>query len=136
MAEKMTSTRPYLLRAFHEWIVDNDLTPYIVIDAESPTVNVPRQYVEEGKIVLNISPLATESLIMTNHRIEFEASFGGVVEKISAPIRTVLAIYTRENGRGMIFSEEEPEDEPPPTDEPGDEGGVGTAGKPKLRVVK
>ena len=136
MAEEMTSTRPYLLRAFHEWIVDNDMTPYIVIDAESPTVNVPRQYVEEGKIVLNISPLAAEELVVTNYRIEFEASFGGVIEKISAPLRTVLAIYARENGRGMIFSDDEPEDEPPPTGGLDDQGNSGAASKPKLRIVK
>lgn len=142
VSHKMSSTRPYLLRAFYEWIVDNDLTPYVVIDATADIVNVPRQHVEDGKIVLNISPTATDELLLSNYRIEFEASFSGKIERISAPIKAVLAIYARENGRGMVFGEEEDYFEEPPENhvdnQPGDDGTGGGSGKskPTLRIVK
>lgn len=137
--EIMSSTRPYLIRAFYEWIVDNEMTPYVVIDATTAMVRVPQQYIEDGKIVLNISPMATEELMLSNHRIEFEASFGGKVEQISAPIRSVVAIYARENGRGMVFGDDDDEfdDDPMQDDDGGDDGGAPpSGGKPKLRVVK
>ena len=134
----MTSTRPYLVRAFYEWIVDNEMTPYLVIDATSEMVRVPNQYIEDGKIVLNISPMATEELVLSNHRVEFEASFSGKIEQISAPMQTVMAIYARENGRGMVFGEDEDEFEDEPVMNGDDDNGGGTdgGGKPKLRVVK
>jgi stringent starvation protein B len=125
----MTSNRPYLIRALYEWIVDNQMTPYVLVDTEMPGVNVPRQYIEDGKIILNIAANAVQSLKITNQIIEFEASFGGIPTKIYAPVRAVLAIYARENGRGMVFPQdidEEETDPPPPV----------KTGKPKLTVVK
>ena len=135
----MISTRPYLVRAIYQWIIDNDLTPYVVINAEMPAVDVPSTYIEEGRIVLNVSPDATDQLKITNTRIEFDASFAGAVSHIEAPIKAILAIYARENGRGMVFNEDDDEDD-------GDDGGEGppyTSGenggkteRPKLRIVK
>lgn len=135
--EKMTSTRPYLVRAFYEWIIDNDMTPYLVIDATSDSVRIPQQYVEDGKIVLNISPMATEDLMLSNYSVEFEASFSGKVERINAPMIAVLAIYARENGRGMVFGDDEDDEFEPPPHSEDDNGNDGDSdGKPKLRIVK
>lgn len=126
----MTASRPYMVRALYEWIVDNQLTPHLVLDATIDLVRVPTQYVKDGKIVLNISPDATDNLVLSNHGVEFEASFDGVVEKIYAPIQAVTAIYAHENGHGRVFEDDEDDGEfespPPPT------GG----GKPQLRIVK
>lgn len=134
--QQMTSTRPYLVRSFYEWILDNDMTPYLVIDATVEFTRVPLQFVEGGKIVLNISPMATDELLISNYSVEFEASFSGSVERIFAPIQAVLAIYARENGRGMVFGEDEDMfEEPPAFDGGGDDDGDGGS-KPKLRVVK
>src|SRR5271156_1286288 len=102
-----TSSRPYLLRAFYEWIVDNYATPYIVVNAELPGVNVPQQYVEKGRIVLNVSPVAVMELALANDHVAFNARFGGVPYDIYVPIRAVAAIYAKENGRGMVFKEDE-----------------------------
>lgn len=127
----MTSNRPYLIRALYEWILDNEFTPYVLIDAEIPGVEIPKQYVEDGKIVLNISPHAVQELRITNQVIEFSASFSGQPMFIYAPIKAVLAIYAHENGRGMIFGQEEEEGDdetlPPPRSK---------SGKPKLTIVK
>jgi stringent starvation protein B len=137
---QVSSTRPYLVRAFYEWIIDNDLTPYVMIDATVDKVYVPRQYVEDGKIVLNISPTATDELLLSNYHIQFEASFSGKIEQINVPIKAVLAIYARENGRGMFFGDEEHDDyfEEPPESQRGDDpnGGGDTKSKPTLRIVK
>lgn len=129
----MTSNRSYLLRAFYDWIVDNHLTPYLVLDAELPHVEVPKQCIKNGKITLNISPNATLNLKINTQAIEFEASFNGQTMLIYAPIQAVLAIYSRENGQGMVFTEEEDKDgsgssTPPPRVRPGT--------KPKLSIVK
>ncbi|MCW5589037.1 MAG: ClpXP protease specificity-enhancing factor [Legionellales bacterium] len=127
----MTSTRPYLIRAFYDWIIDNKCTPYIVIDATKPGAQIPEEYVDDGKIVLNISQLAVRDLSITNRLIEFNAKFSGVPMQVYAPIHSVVAIYAHENGRGMVFSEDDiGEDEPPPPP-PSSKGG-----KPKLTVVK
>lgn len=103
----MTSTRPYLIRAFYQWIIDNSFTPYIVVNTGVPNVFVPTQYIEEDRIILNISPFATDKLEITNQFIDFDASFSGYMEHISAPIHSVLAIYAKENGKGMVFNDEE-----------------------------
>jgi len=126
----MTSTRPYLIRAFYEWITDNQLTPYILVNAEFAGVEVPRQFVENGKIVLNVAAEAIKSLRITNQVIEFNASFSSQVESIYVPIKAVEAIYARENGRGMVFNVEEEEDDEPPLPP------RSKSGKPKLTVVK
>jgi stringent starvation protein B len=114
----MTSTKPYLIRAFYQWIVDNQLTPFIVIDIAKPHVQVPESYAEEGKIVLNISHEATKDLELGNHYIEFEASFSGEVYQILSPVSAVIAVYAKENGKGMVFHEEnelgDGDGEPPP----------------------
>ena len=100
MAEK--STKPYLIRAIHEWCSDSGYTPYIAVVADEH-VNVPREFVKNGEIVLNISPLATNRLSLGNEFIEFQARFGGVAREVSVPIEKVIAIYARENGQGMAF---------------------------------
>ena len=129
---KMTPSRPYLIRAVREWIVDNSLTPQILVDAEFKGVHVPKQYVSDGRIVLNISERAVRNLVIGNERIEFGARFGGVVFQVSVPTGAVKAVIARENGAGMSFPEEGPDPEPP-DDEDGDSK---TTGRPALRVVK
>lgn len=129
----MTSNRSYLLRAFYDWIVDNHLTPYILLDAELPHVEVPKQCIKDGKITLNISSDAVLNLKIDIQAVEFEASFNGQSMLIYAPIQAVLAIYSRENGQGMVFTEEENNEEggsttPPPR--------VRRGAKPKLSIVK
>lgn len=105
--ELMSSSKPYLLRAFYEWIVDNHKTPYVVLNANYPGTRVPKQYVDNGRIVLNVSMTAVGAFVMDNVKLEFKASFGGVQHTILAPIAAVMAIYARENGKGMIFAEDE-----------------------------
>ena len=120
----LTPSQPYLLRAIYEWIVDNELTPYLLVDASNDDVHVPRQYVENGKIVLNIAPRAVSNLVLNNDAVQFNARFAGKSMDISLPTYAVLAIYAKENGQGMVFNEIEPSPEPP---EPK---------KPTLRVIK
>lgn len=101
-AQDSTSTRPYLIRALYEWCTDNGLTPYVAVRVDE-SVQVPREYVNDGEIVLNISFDATSSLQIGNDFIEFKARFGGKPRDILVPISRVLAIYARENGQGMAF---------------------------------
>ena len=103
----MISNRPYLLRAFHEWIVDSGCTPILVLDATNPRCKVPKGYAEGGEIVFNISPDAIRDLKISNDFVEFKASFTGVIHIISAPIKGVLAVYAEENGEGLFFDAEE-----------------------------
>ena len=128
----MTSTRPYLLRAFYQWIVDNAMTPHLLVDAQAEGVHVPQQYVANGKIVLNVSPSAVRMLEMENDHVTFSARFGGSPLQISVPMRAVTAIYAKENGKGMVFPEDEPDGEPPPGPGPDD----GASRKPALKLVK
>jgi stringent starvation protein B len=126
----MTSSRPYLIRAMYEWIVDNGYTPYVLVDAAWPGVNVPDQYVEDGQIVLNIAPGAVVEMELGNELLRFNARFGGVPTEVFVPTGAVRGVYARENGRGMVFDEEgsaPPDPERP--DEPSDK-------RPSLRVVK
>jgi stringent starvation protein B len=95
-------TKPYLIRAIHEWCIDSGLTPYIAVLADDK-VQVPREFVKNGEIVLNISPLATNRLSLGNELIEFQARFGGVGRDVSIPVEKVIAVYARENGQGMAF---------------------------------
>jgi stringent starvation protein B len=134
----MTSNRPYLIRALYEWILDNGMTPHLLVDtSRSPTV-VPTQFVQDGKIVLNLSPTAVRELVMGNDQIVFNARFSGRPMDVLVPIDAVMGIYARENGHGMLFPEQDfeagtPESGPPddvaPTTKP-------RRGKPNLRVVK
>ncbi len=107
MSHPMTSTRPYLIRAFYDWIVDNGLTPHIVVNANGSDVHVPMEYVENGQIVLNIAVTAVHGLILGDKAIEFQARFGGKVRKVYAPVSAIMAIYAKENGRGMVLSDME-----------------------------
>lgn len=108
---KMTPNRPYLLRAFYEWIVDNNLTPYLVVDATVPGVKVPLQHVQNGQIVLNINPSAVGNLLLGNDAVTFNARFGGSPFALYIPQRSVLAIYARENGAGTMFKPEEDDED-------------------------
>jgi stringent starvation protein B len=101
-AADATSTRPYLIRALYEWCMDNGLTPYLAVVADE-TVQVPREFVKDGEIVLNVSSDATSGLLLGNDLIEFKARFGGVAREILVPVSRVIAIYARENGQGMAF---------------------------------
>lgn len=138
----MKPRRPYLLRAMHEWISDSGCTPHVVVDASVEGVQVPRQYVKDGKIVLNISWSATGQLVLGNDEISFNGRFGGTSMSVRIPIGAVLAVYARETGQGMVFAEETPTPggEPPsgpsgPAGAPDTDGKPGTP-RPKLTVVK
>lgn len=96
------STKPYLIRAIHEWCADSGLTPYIAVLADAG-VNVPHEFAKNGEIVLNISPLATNRLKLGNELIEFQARFGGVAREVAVPVEKVIAVYARETGHGMAF---------------------------------
>jgi len=111
----MTSSKPYMLRALYEWIVDNDCTPHIVVDAHVSGVMVPQQYVNKsGEIVLNISPGAVQDLSLDIESTSFSARFAGVPHDIFVPTEAILGVYARENGRGMMFEQEaDPEPTPP-----------------------
>jgi stringent starvation protein B len=133
------SRRPYLLRAMHEWISDSDQTPHIVVDASLQGVEVPRQYVQGGKIILNVSNQATSNLSLGNDMVRFRARFGAVTHDVMVPIAAVLGIYARETGQGMIFSEADaPPPQPPtaPTEAPAAGGTEVKRAKPTLKVVK
>src|ERR1700720_4823998 len=131
--------RPYLLRALHEWISDSGETPHIVVDAAAEGVTVPRQYVKDGKIVLNVSFSATQMLKLGNDYVSFEARFGGVGFAVQVPVRAILGIYARETGQGMIFPEgdadPDPTDGPPAATSPG-KASPAAKKRPKLQVVK
>ncbi len=101
-AQESTSTRPYLIRALYDWCTDNGLTPYVAVLVDD-TVQVPREYVKNGEIVLNVSMDATSSLKLGNDFIEFKARFAGSAREIMVPVSRVIAIYARENGQGMAF---------------------------------
>ena len=139
MAEGLVkSRRPYLLRAMHEWISDSMQTPHIVVDAALEGVQVPRQYVQGGKIILNVSHSATSGLTLGNEFICFRARFGATTFDVSVPVHAVLGIYARETGQGMLFSEA---DSPPPGPPQPPKDQTSTTGehkrpKPTLKVVK
>ncbi|AZF61880.1 MULTISPECIES: ClpXP protease specificity-enhancing factor [Pseudomonas] len=139
----MNSSRPYLVRALYEWIVDNDCTPHMLVNSEFPKVDVPQGFASDGQIVLNVSPSAVRHLHMDNEAVSFEGRFGGVPHTLFVPIGAILGIYARENGQGMVFDLESPfeddesiegeggDDVPPPDSEP-----PRPSGRPSLKVVK
>ena len=146
MAESMTSSVPYLIRAIHEWVSDNGQTPYLVADATHQRCDVPLEHVKDGQIVLNVSHSAVRDLNMTNDYIMFSARFSGVARNICVPTEAVLGVMARESGEGMWFPRQEaiietdpnpmdhtdsssPDDEPPPPTPP-------KRGAPSLKVVK
>ena len=126
----MTSNRPYLIRAINEWLIDNQLTPHLLVNAGAEGVEVPQNFIQDGKIVLNIGPHAVEGLRITNEEVTFLARFSGVSQLISFPVSAVLAVYARENGRGMMFNEDEDEGPEP------DDSGPKPDARPSLKVVK
>lgn len=135
------SRRPYLLRAMHEWMIDCGHTPHAIVDATQPGVQVPAAFVKEGRIVLNVSPSATQSLLIGPQLLEFNARFGGVSHYVCVPLNAVLGIYARETGEGMVFAEEAGEagGGPPDPDSPPSPPPATTPDKPKrpaLKVVK
>jgi stringent starvation protein B len=127
--------RPYLLRAMHEWITDCGNTPHVIVDAEHSGAEVPRAYVKDGKIVLNLSPSATQRLKIGNADVEFDARFAGVVHHVHFPVSAVLGVYARETGEGMVFTEQDIGPEPPKGPTPTTEEGGGSR-RPQLKVVK
>ena len=126
----MTSSKPYLVRALYEWILDNDTTPYVLVDTGSDQVLIPDGIASDGKVVLNLSPAAIQNLEMTNEHISFSARFNGVAEELYCPISSLLAIYARENGEGMMFPAEESDDGSEPQTEDDKPSG------PTLKVIK
>lgn len=105
----MLSNKPYLTRAFYQWITDSGCTPIMVLDANNPRCKVPLDYAESGEIVFNVSPTAVRDLKINNDSVEFKASFSGVIHMISAPLHAILAIYAEENGEGLFFDANEEE---------------------------
>lgn len=101
--DTMTSSKPYLIRAIYEWILDNQMTPHLVVDANFPDARVPMEFVDDGRIVLNVSPSAVRNLLIGNEWIEFNARFGGVPREVVTPTEAVMGIFSRENGQGMVF---------------------------------
>ena len=100
----MTSTQPYLLRALYEWMLDNNLTPYLLVDTSISGVDVPEQYIEDNRIVLNLLPVAVHQLVINNDAVSFSARFNSRPYQIYVPVRAVLAIYSRETGKGLAFT--------------------------------
>lgn len=129
----MTPLKPYLIRSIYEWITDNNLTPHLLVNAEYPGVSLPSEFIEDGRIVLNIRPEAIQGLVLGNDEIQFNARFAGKPMHINTPIQAILAIYAKENGKGMIFDPDEFEDETPPPPEPEPKK---APQRPQLKVVK
>ena len=130
---KVLPKRPYLLRAMHQWITECGNTPHVIVDAGRQGAEVPRAYVKDGKIVLNLSEGATQRLRLGNEEVEFDARFAGVIHHVRFPMSAVLGIYARETGEGMVFSEQDLGPEPPSRPKTAEEGG---ARRPQLKVVK
>ena len=133
----MTSSRPYLIRAMYQWIADNGLTPHLLVDVSVDGVQVPTQHIQNGKIILNIAPMAISGLVLGDAEITFSARFSGQPMGLHIPVEAVLAVYAKENGQGMMFSEDDgaisssdSDDDPDPTPSPG------KPRRPGLRVVK
>ncbi|MFT6188408.1 MAG: stringent starvation protein B [Oleispira sp.] len=136
--QTMTPSRPYLMRALNEWILENDCTPYVLVDAGMPGVQVPEEYVDNGQIVLNISTSAVKSLLIDDDGLSFNARFGGVPIDLYVPMVAILAIYAKENGQGMVFGNEagapDPNKPPAPTKPKPEEKPAKS--RPSLKVVK
>jgi stringent starvation protein B len=127
---KALPKRPFLLRAMHQWITECGHTPHVIVDAGGEGAEVPRAYVKEGKIVLNLSEAAAQRLHLGNEEVAFDARFAGVIHHVRFPVSAVLGIYARETGEGMVFSEQ---DQPPTRPPQTEEGGTR---RPQLKVVK
>ena len=128
----MTSNRPYLLRALHDWISDNGLTPYLLVDAAVDGVRVPPGAAKDGRVVLNTAARAVTQFEISNDYVRFMARFSGVSQAVHVPMAAVLAVYAQENGQGMMFQAEDAPAEPPPAAPPPEE----PPKRPRLRVIK
>ncbi len=129
----MSLSRPYLIRAIYQWVVDNGLTPYIVVDCTEDFIDIPEQFIHDGQVILNISPSAVQNLEITDQSIFFNARFAGVPRQLDISVLSVLAIYARENGQGLIFSN----DHLPPDIKQKEQPEVkNKPKKPTLKVVK
>ena len=131
----MLPRKPYFLRAMHQWIVDSDSTPYLVVDVNVAGVEIPPGYAQDGKLVLNVSYAATDGLEIGGEHVEFDARFGGVSRHVRVPMAAVLAIYAHETGQGMLFDAEDGAESGTPGDAPTKPGGDGGK-KPTLKVIK
>lgn len=129
----MTPLKPYLVRALHEWILENGYTPYILVDTTIEGVTVPKDYISDNKIILNAHPDAIKNWYLENDALSFSARFSGKEENIFVPINAVLATYAKENGKGMMFDEHFEDDLPP---EPSDVITPTKSKRPTLKVVK
>lgn len=129
----MTPSRPYLLRAIYEWLIDNHLTPFVIVDATLPAVEVPQKFVKDGEIILNIEPQAISHLHLGNEWIEFDAKFSGIAHHITVPMPAIKAIYASENGRGMVFSADDLGQNPTP---PNPNNPLPKKSRPDLKIVK
>lgn len=137
MPNPSRSKRPYLIRAMHEWMADNGNTPHIVVDVSVDGVTVPEEHIKDGKIILNISESAAHNLKLTNNAASFRARFGGVPFDVWVPMRSVLGIYARETGQGMIFSHDsELADDSDTVTEPVVDDIESTRARSHLRVIK
>ncbi len=136
MADQGSPLQPYLLIAYYEWMIDNDWTPQILVDASHPQVDIPQQFANDGKIVLNIAPSAVGDFYMGHEAISFKARFSGSSINIYVPMNSILAIYTREDDKGIMFSPDMYEGEPLESNDPDDEPPQPPKGRPSLRVVK
>ncbi len=132
----MTSSRPYLIRAIYEWIVDNDKTPYLLVNASFPGAVVPESFVENGRIILNISPSAARNVSLLDDYISFSARFSGKAMEVFVPTMGVMAIYAKENGQGMVFADDDNNNIPPPDDAVDDKPAKPKPKRASLRVVK
>jgi len=133
MTVDMTSNRPYLLRALYEWIADNNMTPHVLVEAGADGVDVPDQAVQKGKVILNIDNAAVRELDLGNEWLTFKARFSGSEHRVTVPIEAVLAIYSKENGQGMMFAQDD--ETMPPTD-PDSDPQTKPAKRPHLTIVK
>jgi stringent starvation protein B len=135
---KMTSSRPYLVRAMYQWIVDNGMTPHLLVDVSVDGVQVPVEHIQNGKIILNVAPMAINSLMLGDDEITCGARFSGKPQELYIPIDAVLAVYAKENGQGMMFSEDDgavsSDDDKDP--DPGSGSKAIKAKRPNLHVVK
>lgn len=133
MTKEMTSNRPYLLRALYEWISDNHMTPHVLVDAGFDGVKVPNQAIQKGKVILNIDQVAVHNLKMGNEWLSFDARFSGKQHEVLVPVEAVLAIYSKENGQGMMFALD---DDSMPPDDPDGGPDLKATRRPHLKVVK
>ncbi len=140
----MTSNRPYLIRAIYDWIIDNGMTPHLMVDVEHPTAIVPTEFADDGRIVLNVAPQAVHGFNIGNDMIRFSARFGGQPFAVELAPQAVLGLFARENGQGMLFPDEEPAEDATTDAQSGDNEAGGTEAaktpkkspRPNLRVIK